>query len=305
MPVVRHYATDVVYSQPTSVNYYASTKILGDVSNLCSGNRVFNVKSITGATYTWTYSSTLSVIGATNTNQITLQRNGSANGSAWAEVQISSPCSATSVSNRVYFTVGTPSPYLGGTFNDGGYSVNQPLESTYNEIYNNTVYISLSGLPSEFTWDSFYSQGNVTWYHPVGNDGLIINFGPSPVYYGDYVGFSINRTNNCGTATEPLVFYYRGPSQYYSVAPNPVSSSFTINKINSQSKSAFPQKEELNIDLNKLQITDKMGNIILEKIYPSGTESATIDVSKILPDIYIVKLFTKNKVELHKIIVQH
>lgn len=110
-----------------------------------------------------------------------------------------------------YVTVGTLSPWVGGTFNDGGSGINQPLESTYNEVYNRRVYISLSGSTSEFSWDGFYTNGNITWHHPVGNDGLIIDFGdPLPVYYGDYIGFSIHRTNSCGMNSEPLFSITQG-----------------------------------------------------------------------------------------------
>ncbi len=202
-------------------------------------------------------------------------------------------------------TAGTPSPYFGGTFNDGGSGTNQPLESTYNEVYNNTVYISLSGSPTEFTWDGFYTNGNVSWYHPVGNDGLVINFN-SPVNYGDYIGFSIHRTNVCGTATEPLLFYYVGENQYYySVAPNPVHSSFSIKPTKQKTIEASKNNKEINIDLSKVQILDKFGKIVFEKNYQSGTKDVTIDAAALKSDVYTVRLFLKNKIEIHRIIVQH
>lgn len=303
-PLVEHNKDETPFG--TGYAYYASTKILGSNSILCSGTRDFSVQNIPQATYTWTYSSNLSPVSLTNSHQFTVQRNGSSNGVAWVEVQVSTICSATPVSNRVYFTVGTPSPYLGGTFNDGGSGLNQPLESTYNEIYNKTVYITLSGSSNEFTWDGFYSNGNVTWYHPVGHDGLVINFGnPLPVYYGDYVGFSIHRTNACGTASEPLFFNYVGPSQYYRVAPNPVTSTFTVTKIEIKQKVQRSDKKNLNMDMTRLQIIDKMGNIVKEKTYSINTKSATIDVSSLKSDIYTLRIFMKNKVEVHKIVVQH
>ncbi len=94
LSVVRHTRTGVPYSDPTnSVNFYASTKINGDITNLCTGTRTYAVKNISNATYTWAYSNNLTVVSATNTNQITIDRNGSSNGAAWVEVQISSPCS--------------------------------------------------------------------------------------------------------------------------------------------------------------------------------------------------------------------
>ena len=106
---IRHDPTDV----PSIYNggyrhYYSSTKILGDASNLCSGTRTFSVKNISGATYVWTYSTSLSVIGPININQITVQRNGSSNGAGWVEVQISTSCSGTSATSTQNITVGKP-----------------------------------------------------------------------------------------------------------------------------------------------------------------------------------------------------
>lgn len=61
---------NVPYADPiNSRNFYASTKISGDASNLCSGTRTFSVKNISGATYSWTKSSNLSVVGSGNSYQ--------------------------------------------------------------------------------------------------------------------------------------------------------------------------------------------------------------------------------------------
>ncbi len=105
LPLVRHTRVDVPYADPTnSVRYYASTKITGDESLFCSGTRNFSVKNIPGATYSWAFSSNLSAVGATNSNQLTVQGTGS--GAAWVEVSVSTPCSGSaSTSARKNFTV--------------------------------------------------------------------------------------------------------------------------------------------------------------------------------------------------------
>lgn len=257
-----------------------------------------------GVNYNWSVTDPQLLGLVASGNTVTVTRNGMASGNTTLTVVMTGACGNVSLS--VPIVVGTPSPYLGGTFNDGGSGVNQPLESTYNEVYNTTVYITLSGTSNQFTWDGFYSSGNVYWYHPVNNNGLIINFGPPPTYYGDYVGFSIHSTNVCGTATEPLFFYYVGPSQYYRVAPNPVSSTFTVSQIDVKRQSTVKSsKKEINKDLLKVQIVDKMGNVVMERKFPTNTKSATIDATRLKSDIYTVRLFMQDKVELHKILVQH
>lgn len=221
---------------------------------------------------------------------------------------VSSVCSAAPVViSKPGIVVGTLSPFVGGTFNDGGTGTNQPLENTYNEVYNRTVYVSLSGSSNEFTWQFNSSAGNTSWYHPAGYSGMVINFGsPPPVYYGDYIGFSVTRTNQCGQATEPLFFFYSGPSQFYLVAPNPVNSTFTVSQIDLKGRPQYPGKKELNKDLVKLHLIDKSGNSVMVKTYPANTKSVTVDVSGLKSDIYTVLLFLKdNKTESHKIVIQH
>lgn len=203
-----------------------------------------------------------------------------------------------------YVTVGTISPWVGGTFNDGGSGTNQPLESTYNEVYNRRVYISLSGSTSEFSWDEFYRNGNVTWHHPVGNDGLIIDFGdPLPVYHGDYIGFSVHRTNSCGMKSEPLFFYYVGPTQYFRITPDPVSGTIAIAPFNSEQILTIPSEKEENKDLIKILLIDKIGNTVFENEYTAKISSTIIDVSHLKPDEYLLRLFTKSHSEMHKIVI--
>ncbi|MFT3950213.1 MAG: hypothetical protein QM763_24825 [Agriterribacter sp.] len=106
---IRHDPTDVpsIYNAQYR-KYYASTVILGATSTLCTGTRTFSVKNIPRATYSWTKSSGLTVVGSSNSYQYSVQRNGSSNGAAWVEVQVSTPCSEGSATSRINFTVGIP-----------------------------------------------------------------------------------------------------------------------------------------------------------------------------------------------------
>lgn len=121
----------------------------------------------------------------------------------------------------------------------------------------------------------------------------------------DYLGFSIHTTNVCGTRTDPLYFYYTGSYQYYRIAPNPVKSIFTINQVDFKRNAVPAGKKQVNVDILKIQIVDKMGNIVMEKAYPLGTKSTTVNTSALKSDFYTVRLFTKDKIESHKILVQH
>lgn len=270
-------------------------------------NGVFSIPGLPrGATVIWSANPS-GIVNLSCTTCLSPTLTKASNGKIILTATVTNACTSGSFQIQREITIGTPSPYWDGTFNDGGSSANQPLENTYNEVYNNTVYISLSGSSNEFTWDGFSTSGNVTWYHPVGYDGLVINFGnPPPLYYGDNISFSIHRTNSCGTASEPLFFYYVGPSQFYRVAPNPVKSTFTISQINVKDLPTQLAKKRPNVDLMKIQIIDKMGSTVMEQAFPMETKSATINTAGLKSDMYTVRIFKRdNHVEVYKIIVQH
>ncbi len=276
-------------------------------SNIICTNGSFSIPGLpTGSSVTWTVSPlNIADLSCINCLAPTLTKEN--NGKVMLTATVTNACFLQGFQVQREITIGTPSPYIGGTFNDGGSGGNQPLESTVNEVLNTTVYISLSGSPFQFTWENFYTNGNVSWYHPtVGNEGLVINFYPPPIFYGDYIGFDITSTNICGIASEPLFFYYAGPTQYYRVAPNPVQSTFTITQLEQKKLSPLiPKKKEVSKDLIKIQIIDKMGKQVFEQSFSNYTKSATINVSALKSDIYTVRLFTKDHEELHKIVVQH
>ncbi|MBL7727727.1 MAG: T9SS type A sorting domain-containing protein [Dinghuibacter sp.] len=106
---VRHNPTEVpsIYISG-SRNYYATTKINGSTAALCSGTRTFSVKAISGATYSWTFSSNLVAVGATNASSLTVQKASATGGSAWVTVQISTGCG--SATRSVGFSLGGQLP---------------------------------------------------------------------------------------------------------------------------------------------------------------------------------------------------
>lgn len=144
-------------------------------------------------------------------NSRTLTKSPNYNGFARLSVVITANCGIINISKPL--TLGTPSPYDGGFYNDDPNNV--PFTSTYNIVYNRRIYISLKGSSNEFTWVGFHTNGNVTWHHPAGYSGLIIDFGdPLPALPGDSIEFSVNRTNACGINSAPFYFQYQGPPVY-------------------------------------------------------------------------------------------
>lgn len=208
-------------------------------------------------------------------------------------INLTADISIGEISNTIskQVMVGTPSPYVGGTFNDGGSSVNQSLGSTFNVVYNKTVYISLSGPANEFFWEDFYSNGNVTWSHPVGRDGLIFTFN-SPITTGTYFSFNVSRQNECGIASEPFFFYYAGNSSYYKIAPNPSSTNINISL--KEDNSAYQKDTDKIPTFDQIVITDITGNIKLRQNV-SKTNRLQVDVSRLSNGIYYLNLYSNGK----------
>lgn len=296
-PLIEHYKDDTPFGNTYA--YYASTKISGSTSNLCSGTRTFSVKDISGATYTWTYSSTLTATTATNTNEITVQRNGSSNGAAWVKVQISTPCSAISADNRVDFIVGVP-PYT--------YEIVPSPISSYTDCYKLNKTYSFTVQPTG--QDPHYPEGSYQWYctgsdMPSTTKTASLKFTSA----GNYT-LTVRPYNACGVGpvsvySETLHASSSCAAGYYLVSPNPVSSNLKIETVMRGSENILPATNKKIAGIDRIEVVDKMGNVVLRNSYSRSTQKINVNVSSLSPDIYIVRIYNSNISEEHKIVVRH
>ncbi|MET0394142.1 MAG: M4 family metallopeptidase, partial [Chitinophagaceae bacterium] len=201
-------------------------------------------------------------------------------------------------------TFGIPELYPYAAYNPNW--VYMPVEGTVTFTGSTLNYVTLeSSGNNTYYWEYGAGTGNSYYYFGYTGPSFAYLGWNTPVYPYDYLGFSIHTTNACGTRSDPVYFYYDGPYLYYRVAPNPVRSSFTISQTAFRRNPAPPGRQPLNTDLVKVQIADKMGNIVLEQACAPRTTTATINVAHLRPDVYTVRLFTGNKTETHKIIIEH
>ena len=325
LAVVRHTKTGVPYAQPaTSVNYYASTKVSGSTANLCSGTRTFLVKNITGATYVWTYSSTLAVVGSINTNQITIQRNGIASGAAWVSVQISTPCSATPANSRQDFTIAAPPVELSditvrytrnqgslqtidfGTLNNktvytqtGSFSV---TASTFLTGTNTLNWVVMGPPPgSGYGWSNFTKSDGSCSFTLSGTNAPTI---PLQVTL-------TNTQNGCTTsATNNKIVVFVGSIPgaamvAFDVSPNPASTTIDITASNNINELSATTKNNVTSSIKEIKLIDKMGNIKLTKRYADDlTKSDRINIAHLPNDIYTLMIFNGTDWEAHKIVKQ-
>ncbi|MGB8190913.1 MAG: T9SS type A sorting domain-containing protein [Chitinophagaceae bacterium] len=274
LSVVRHTRTGVPYDQPSSVSYYASTKISQVGSYyICPGSSAtYAVKSIAGATYSWTWSSNLSAVGATNTRQITVQSNG-VGGSAWVEVVITTPCSGISATNRLNFVVAAPSPNI-NYYQSGG---------------------------CNGTWQTWFvgadpSRGsNWHWFVDYNPQNFNIH---SPYSATTYVGVTgggalrLSYTDLCGASRTDGVTIWS--SCYgYRISPNPAHSVITVAVDASQSSAH-------NAGFTQVKMYDKEGNLRKHQKF-SRTSKANINVSDLPVGIYIIEIIGEQGSERQKI----
>jgi hypothetical protein len=271
-PLLTHAPNNVDYEQPTTQVYYASTAISGSLDILCSGTRTFSVRNITGASYAWSSSSTLSPVGSTSGNSLVVQP--ASDGVAWVEVQITSPCSASTATRRVYFYAGVPDPVVSLTINGVDPASYEVCHYTESMIIANPSVIE-TGTTYEWTLPSDWTtlqNGTNTASNP---DYML------PVYPGNNGWVSVKRLNQCGYSSTYNVYVTFNPYCYssYLISPNPASDNLTIDGT----------KQKKNI--REVHITDKTGRVRKTVRFADKIQRATVNISGLTPDIYYIKIF--------------
>jgi hypothetical protein len=274
LSVVRHTIGGVAYDQPSSRNYYASTKIsqVGSTYVCVGGSGIFSVKSISGGGYSWITSSNLSITSGGNTNQVTVQSNGTS-GLAWVEVTITSPCSGISATRRHEFVLGAP--YAPITYYQSG-GCNGSWQTWYvsaNSSYGSNWYWYAPSNPGNFNFHSPYSS---TTYVGVTGGG----------------GIKVNYTDLCGVSRQDGVTIWSN-CYGYRISPNPARSSIKI-AVDGTDASARTA------GFTEVKVYDNEGNI-KKYLKFNRTNSATIGVSDLPIGIYVIEIVGPQGSERQKV----
>jgi len=280
--------------------YYASTKVSGDASNLCTGTRTFSVKNISGATYTWTCSSTLSPVGASNTHQYVAQRNGSSNGDAWVQVAISTSCSSSSATTRQDFTVGTPNSLTG------------IYSTATNTLSLQTVnFVPVGNIYAQYQWPGISNiTANLTSGSPSGTGFYSFpghfNFNISS---GQQVSVYLTGTGACGSVDATRTFIQS--SYYYLViSPNPSSNNVNVGiteVVDTTGKMAKEQKLISNTSgITKMYLYDFNTGVLVKEwtFQEMKSGSYNLNIVGVKQGLYVLKMDRDNKTTSTKIIVK-
>ena len=281
----RHAPTNAPVIYNTSYRrYYASTKITGDATNLCTGTRVFSVKNISGVTYSWTTSASLTISGSSTGYSVTVQRNGSSNGAAWAEVSITG-CGSTAT-RRVNFNVGTLPPstvtILGiapyGAL-DASCTVTGPGATSYKWYVDGVLKKT--------------GYSNSEQYIPAGTCGV-------------YHLLTVGVVNACGESASyaPPENWFkwncnRMAAAEFNMYPNPSTGTFVIST--SEGETTATAKSG---GMVKVVIYDRT-NAIRKQYQLPRSKTYNINAGDLPSDVYIVQLTDGEQVNTQKLVIRH
>lgn len=238
---VEHGKEDQPYGASSGVTYWVSTAMTSNGSGfLCSGTRTFTIQNIPGATYTWNVSSTLSILSGAGTNQLTVQRNGTAVGNASVSVQISTPCSGSAITTTSNFVVGVPT----ATVNTSDDRTPQPSNYTYHTA---TAQLINGKTASNYRWyeEASGSATNLTFI----NSGLILNRWPIPPCSTKF--YQLQITTACGTSVYRGYAYNTygcGGGFAFSAYPNPTDNQLTVEKTSLEARPSGAMTDQEAID---------------------------------------------------------
>ena len=277
-PLMISPSSDNLYSGGT-IHYYVSTMISGSASDLCSGTRTFSVPSASGASYSWTYNSTkLTATTGTTSNTFTVQQNGSNHGWAYVDCTISTSCSS-SISTRLYFTVGKPEA------TDSYLALYDGTSGTWNTICTEVdqVYTVNTTPGSSAAWSlvSASPSGGVT-YSTIAYDGDgVYNDLDLYMYKLNQVAIlSLGVTNSCGTESYNYAFNAQAcGGRAFSVAPNPATSDIVIKSNSSDTK------------IKEIRLADKMGQVKKRIIFNNDVSTFSINISSLPSDVYFMLIY--------------
>lgn len=297
MPLMNHHKDDNPYGT-TDYRYYVSTKITGNAS-ICSdaSGVAYSVQAISGASYTWTSSSNLTISGSGNA--ITVTPGSGASGAAWIEVYISTGCGTAT--RRLNITVASPpevtggsytNPYTGyGTLVSGinvicGYDIPSTVTVTVSPGTTVTSIVAIDASPSIMpSW----SSGN-----DFGFDGLCCMYA--------WLKFRVNVSSACGTSYADYTMYTQEclpQERAFKVYPNPASSIVSI-----EPEQADASKAKTVPAPYTVKLFNEKGTLIKTTANKSGTGPVTLNTSALKPGLYYVQIIADGKTTRKTIMIR-
>jgi lysyl endopeptidase len=272
--------TGVMTTNTTNINALVENLSISGPSSFCTSTSYSIPNLPPAATVTWTASPAGVVSLSSSGSTVIVNRiyNGTINLSASVV-----SCGVTYPVSKNGITV--------GTFIEGSYSTSYdgggPLVKYPQEGYNNIqpyswVWANVSFNPTWTKIDGTISSWNYNGYN--------LEFYLAP---NDWVTFRATVTYNGCTSYQDYTFIAQS-FFLYTVAPNPVGSELNIfiddGKLRSQNI-----RKSADQNIRQVMIMDRFGNVLRQQKYTGNTRKATLNVSGLATDMYVVRIFDGKK----------
>lgn len=262
------------YNTNTStVNNIAPTLTVSGADNICTGSETYTINNLPcSASVSWDVSpANNTVIEARSGNQITLQRNGTANGNLTLTATITNVCGgAPIIISKQNIIVGTERPI---NYTICGYDPNDGCR------YPKILFSVYTTYPAGSTYK---------WY--IGNSLIATTTTPSWTYNlnpgacDSYMELSVIVTTTCGDsypAGEEIFYACESGFRTFSASPNPTTGDVQIEATGTDKTTT----------IKEIQVTDKLGNL-KKKIKLTGDIKKTkINIAELPADTYIIRIY--------------
>ncbi len=230
---VQHDWNDTPYDG-SNLKYFSATTVQGS-NYVSTSDMTFSVGP--GATYSWSYSGPLQVVGSSNQKDFTVRCNGT--GAGWVEVSITSSCDSRTITSRKNIQIGAPNVQ---TMRLDG-NVIQPYPP--NNVCVNTSY-NLNA--------DILGSGSSTWQilnNSSGGSVSYSSFNTATISSGSNQGnFVVKLTvfNSCGSLDYWYPFIVNSCGyRMYTVSPNPTKDELNVEFEASEEGKDF--RKQLNFSL--------------------------------------------------------
>ena len=203
---------------------------------------------------------------------------------------------------------------------EGYYYNNSPTYSLspYYSIPNNPVSETPATVTANFSFEGAISSDaqilsqsdpSITWDVSLGSEQLSFYFD----FYGSpdpwnpqpqTIVWRVTAESPCGTETYDVAFYSEVNNYSYFYYPNPATTDITIENTSFNKSIQANNSSSNNNSKGSIVIYDFNGSVVQTEEYDLNSESFNLDVSKLKPGKYFMKIGAAREEETHQIIIR-
>jgi len=299
----------VAYKTYTAIAQTAQpTLTINGPDRICSGSASYNIPGLPcNAQVSWSVQpGSGSTLGCTPCAQTSLQFLTDGSTTLTASVQL--PCNPSPIVIQKEILTGAPNPLDGIIYNTNDGVFTDPFLRLINgatQIY--VEFPALANYNPNYTWQIQNADPSFSFTKITGNYFLAAFNSPSSFPVSGTVRLNVTHPQ-CGFTPTRITFYINpGEGLQLQASPVPANNMLNVtltgdkdNQLTTARKSTTSSAK-----VARIQIVDKMGSIKIDQKAPGSSSTGSVDVSGLINDIYILKVFDGQKWWSKQIVVQH